>query len=314
MSLDPYPSPEKRDAELAYHAGRLGGTLETYGHSVQGRPLRAVHVPATRPTGASVLVCANIHGVEFISNRVATGFLAALPASGLLERASVWVAPCLNPDGYAKTWEVGGDAPLGQLRGNANGVDLNRNFPMPWGARPTKIPLAGSAAKGAATWRGPAPASEPEVRALVDLISEVRPHAGVGLHSFMGTLIQPRVRHWADHAAYGQLVRAFRAGQGPQARRYVRLAFPPLDVFTGEQEDYQHHVARCWSVCVETFTVWASARQARPAPTVFWRFNPTDPAPWVRQDVRGVAALLRAGLDIPRPPARPGADRVRADW
>ena len=94
----------------------------------------------------------------------------------------------------------------------------------------------------------------------------------------------------------------------------MRLAFPPLDVFTGEMEDYQHHVAQCWSVCLEIFTLLASARQRRPAPGVFWRFNPTDPAPWVAQDVPGIAAVLRAGLDMPRPPERPGAGDVRQHW
>jgi hypothetical protein len=312
--LSPYPSPARRNTELAYLTGLLGGEQVTYGHSVEGRPLVAAHIPSTQPSERSVLVCANIHGVEFIGNRVATGFLRLLPQLGLLERASVWVAPCLNPDGYARTWAEGGDAPLGALRCNARGVDLNRNFPLPWSARPTKMPFAGQSAPGAATDRGLAPSSEPEVSHLIALLERIRPHVGVNLHSFMGTLIQPRVRHLEDHRRYGQLTRALRAGQGPAARRYVRLAFPPLDVFTGEQEDYQHHVLRCWAACVESFTLSASARQRRATPTVFWRFNPIDPAPWVAQDVRGVAALLRTGLDLPRPPDRPGADEIRLTW
>lgn len=310
--LAPYPAPDKRDAELAYLVGRHGGTLRTYGHSVEGRPLHVAHIPAKRPTGQSVLVCANIHGVEFIGNRVALGFLRALPGLGL-ERADVWVAPCLNPDGYAQTWRQGGDAPLGTIRGNANGVDLNRNFPMPWGARPTRIPFAGADRPGAATYRGEAPASEPEVAAIIGLVEDIQPHVSVNLHSFMGTLIQPKVRHLADHQGYGRLVGALRAGQR-QTRGYVRLAFPPLDVFTGEMEDYQHHVARCWAVCLEIFTLRASALQRPPAPGVFWRFNPTDPAPWVAQDVPGIAAVLRAGLDMPRPPRRPGASALRPQW
>lgn len=312
--LSPYPSPEQRDTELAYLIGRLGGERVQYGVSVEGRPLWAAHIPARRPTERAVLVCANIHGVEFIGNRVAAEFLARLPELSLLERADVWVAPCLNPDGYARTWETGGDAPLAALRCNARGVDLNRNFPMPWGARPVTVPFAGASTPEAATYRGEAPASEPEVRHLLGLLERIRPHVGVNLHSFMGTVIQPRVRHLADHRSYGRLVRALRAGQGAGARRYVRLAFPPLDVFTGEQEDYQHHVLRCWAACVECFPVLASSRQARPAQTVFWRFNPSQPAPWILQDTRGVAAFLRAGLDMERPPDRPGAATVREAW
>ena len=297
----PYPSPKDRDAQIRATAARISGEVIQYGESVQGRPLLAIRKPGDGPT---VLVCANIHGIEYISAQVALRFAAtsALPAE-------VWVAPCLNPDAYAATWAAEGRGSLGALRKNARGVDLNRNFPMPWGATPSRIPGAGATDPAAATYRGPAPASEPEVSALIDLMREIDPWAGANLHSFMGTLIPPRVLHFTDHRAYADLAAAFRSGQSH--RRYRRLCFPPLDVFTGEQEDFQHHIGGTWAFCVETFTLLASLRQRRQHDALFWRFNPIDPEPWVESDARGVDAFLRAALSRPRPPKRPGATSRR---
>ncbi len=306
MPLSPYPSPEQRDRELRALAGRLRAEVVVLGHSVEGRPLLAVRRP--RPGAARVLVCGNIHGLEFISNRVAMGFLSRcddLPAE-------VWVVPCLNPDGYAATWAAGGQGTLAALRTNAHGVDLNRNFPMPWGARPVPLPGAGSLSPEAATWRGAAPASEPEVASIIALMERIDPVAGANLHAFFGAVIPPRVRTWQDHRAYVALAAALRSGQ-PRTR-YRRIAFPPLDVFTGEQEDYQHHVCRTWAVCVESFSAAASFRQHRKAPSLFWRFNPHDPAPWVDNDAGGLRAYFAAALQRARPLEREGARIVRRSW
>lgn len=71
----------------------------------------------------------------------------------------VWLVPALNVDGVAAG-----------TRWNANGVDLNRNFP--WG------------------WReddgGPAPLSEPESAAAVALIDRLQPDIVVWVHQPYG--------------------------------------------------------------------------------------------------------------------------------
>jgi predicted deacylase len=300
--LHGYLAPEARDAEARRLAERAGAELVRYGESVEGRPLLAVRVPSARSGAPAVLCGANIHGVELVGAAVALGLLEAL-ASGALPalrgEAEVWVVPAINPDGYARTWERAGVGRLAELRTNARGVDLNRNFPLPHGARLPHLPGAGSSRPGRATYRGPAPLSEPETRALDALLGRARFHAVLSLHSTMGTLIPARVLTRADLRGYGQLCRAFRAGQ--RRFRYRRLQTLVGDVFTGELEDHAHHGHRAWASCVEVFPILHSLRQHLRAPSLFWRFNPRRPEDYVANDVPGIAAFFSAALRMPRP-------------
>lgn len=304
-ALAPYPSPEAREAEFEASAAAVGAEVVPIGESVEGRPIRAVRVGAGQDE--RVLVCANIHGVEFISAKVALGFLEAMaepaePLKTLMARAEIWVVPCLNPDGYARTWSAGGSGALHVLRKNANGVDLNRNFEMP--AAPPRVLIdlggwrTGSDTPENPFYRGTAAFSEPESRAVRDLMNGRRFRAGVNLHSFMGSLIPPCVTRADDYTTYAALCRAYQSGQD---RRYFRLANRSLDIFTGEQEDYQHHVHGTWAICVEVFPVAASFRQHVFAPNTFWRFNPADPAPWIENEIGGLCAFFAAALDTPPP-------------
>jgi hypothetical protein len=299
--LAPYPSPVARETELDRLATAAGGSIETLGESVEGRPIRAARVGVAGSDAPALLVTANIHGPELISSLVSLGVLASI-ADGTWTGppdARVWVVPCLNPDGYARTWERSGRGTLAELRANAHGVDLNRNYPLPEGGRRWPLPGAGSPKPSAATYRGPTEASEPEVQALMALAERERFHAAAGLHSFMGRLIPARVTGRDAYRSYGALCRAF---AGAQTRsHYRRLSNRVFDVFTGEQEDWLHHQMACWAICVETFSVAASARQHLRAPSIFWRFNPREPEPWVASDVAGLGAYFRAAIDLPAP-------------
>lgn len=284
------------------------GDVETYGLSVAGRPLIAVRLPGVAAE-RTVAVTAGIHGIEHVGVAVALEVLRRGPLDG----ADLLVCPVLNPDGYARAAEADGGLGVATQRKNARGVDLNRNFPLPYGARPSWLPVAGSRDPASATYRGEAPLSEPETAALAALLRVHRPWASANLHSFMGTLITARVWERADWRGYTELGRAFRAGQGRRLG-YPRLASAVGDVFTGELEDWQHHALQCWGVCVEAFSVAESVRQHVRAPTAYWRFNPRDPGPVVQRDASGVRAMLIRALALPRPPERADAMEVRAAW
>ena len=72
-------------------------------------------------------------------------------------------------------------------------------------------------------------------------------------------------------------------------------------MFTGEQEDHQHHVHGTWALTIEVFPVTASLRQHLRAPSTFWRFNPRRPETWVENDVPGIVAFFLEALAL-----RPG--------
>ena len=301
--LAPYPSPERREALL----DELGSKAEivVYGESREGRPLRAVRIPSFAPGLPRVLCTANIHGPELIGCWMALELLQRLAVGSLeeravlRERAEVWIAPCLNPDGYARTWEAEGRGRLVDLRTNAAAVDLNRNFPPPAGKSTSNFPWAGSSRRGSANYRGPEPLSEPETAALDAHLGGQGFHASINLHSFMGTVIPARVTDRSHFATYKRLAGCFRAAQGQF--RYRRLSARRLDVYTGELEDHQHHNRGCWAMCAEIMTVGFSYRQHMWAPSLFWRFNPRDPDPWATNDIPAIRAYLLAALDVPRP-------------
>ncbi|MCB0392218.1 MAG: DUF2817 domain-containing protein [Bdellovibrionales bacterium] len=72
--------------------------------------------------------------------------------------------PCINPDGFAQNQRV-----------NANGVDLNRNFPSHnWSPE----------FKESRYYPGPYAGSEIEVQALIKLIANIRPRLIIYFHSW----------------------------------------------------------------------------------------------------------------------------------
>ena len=128
-----------------------------FGRSVQNVPL-TFYRRQVGENGARVLAVGCIHGDEFVGNRV-IDILRDLPLEGNID---LWTVRTINPDGQQL-----------RTRQNANGVDLNRNFPGNW----RKIGTPGS-------WQyaGTAAASEPEVAAIVKLGDLVKPDFVIWYH------------------------------------------------------------------------------------------------------------------------------------
>jgi len=125
------------------------------GHSVEGRQIRW-EVYGDGPDVCMII--ATIHGNE----AAGTPLLASLKAHlddhpDLLEGRSLVLVPVANPDGLAKG-----------RRHNVNGVDLNRNFPAD--------------NFQASRRHGPRALSEPEARALRDLVYRHNPARVVSIH------------------------------------------------------------------------------------------------------------------------------------
>lgn len=109
----------------------------------------------------------------------------------LLQSTELWFVLVANPDGYQYTFthdrlwrknlrDNNGDNQIGP----GDGVDPNRNFPEHWNYDDE----GSSSAPGSETYRGPAPASEPETQAMIGLFDDVDFPFMVNYHSF-GELI-----------------------------------------------------------------------------------------------------------------------------
>ena len=148
----------------------------TQGQSVQGRTLYLRDVidpdPRTR-----VLVVGGMHGDELSSTALALHWIqhaVAVPA-----QVHWRFIPALNPDGLMMR---------PAKRVNANGVDLNRNFPTPNWAHEAKIYWEKRTRKDPRRWPGPRPLSEPESRYLHDEMARFQPDLIVSIHAPYGLL------------------------------------------------------------------------------------------------------------------------------
>lgn len=142
--------------------------LQEFGRSVEEIPLR--YLPAQKET--RLLIFAAIHGEE-----PETTFLLSR-ALRKLKTAPDYVACVLtaNPDGI-----------LRGTRCNANGVDLNRNFPTAnWKPEKTHSRLVLEAPRETELSTGVSPASEPETQALIGLIQKLGVKKCVSLHAPFG--------------------------------------------------------------------------------------------------------------------------------
>jgi hypothetical protein len=166
------------------------------GQTVQGRSLRATTV-GSGPR--RVLWIGSIHGNEK-EGRVATAELPWLVrrTSGAESSVTLTILEDANPDGTAMN-----------VRGNANGVDLNRNFP------------ARNFRKN--RFHGGQPLSQPEARAVHDLIQQLEPHLVIVAHSW-------RDAHFINYdgpAAARTLAERFARLSGYPLRRSDQFAETP---------------------------------------------------------------------------------------
>ena len=128
------------------------------GHSVRGRAIRAWHMENAkegRNPGPTVVLIAAMHGNEGAPRQI----LRSLRGGKAIHGVDLWLVPVYNPDGLAA-----------HSRRNAHGVDLNRNYPYHW------ADLDGSYESG------PRPGSEPETRAMMRFLKDVKPDYVLSFH------------------------------------------------------------------------------------------------------------------------------------
>ncbi|WP_434741360.1 M14 family zinc carboxypeptidase [Micromonospora sp. SH-82] len=198
----PYSAPGGIRDELTATAARFPKLtkVETIGRSVQGKPILAVKVTRdarTTPDGQkpAVLYAGAQHAREWITpemtrrlmHHVLDNYGKDQEITRLVNSTELWFLPVINPDGYDHTFTPGNRLWRKNLRDNdgdgqitsVDGVDLNRNFDFKWG-----YDNEGSSPNPTSeTYRGTAPNSEPETKALDRLFKRVRFEYLLNYHS-----------------------------------------------------------------------------------------------------------------------------------
>lgn len=147
------------------------------GHSsVSGEPILLRDFPASQAGAPRVLVVGGIHGDELSSISIVFAWMRELKT--LTPQPFHWrITPSMNPDGLLRP-----DA----QRTNANGVDLNRNFPTPNWEEESRKYWVDRTHRNPRRYPGPEPLSEPESRWLFAEIEKFQPHVIVAVHAPYG--------------------------------------------------------------------------------------------------------------------------------
>ncbi|CAN5815322.1 hypothetical protein BH24ACT3_BH24ACT3_12690 [soil metagenome] len=325
---DPTPAGYHGPGDFEDEVDRLAASApnarrDEFGRSVECRPLVAMTIghPDRSPDPArpQAVVLAGIHGVEVISTELALRLLgeavAATPDSPpgrLLAKADLTIVACLNPDSRTASLASLGRRRLlnGAPRRNANGVDLNRNWPWPAGVRDHWLPISGTRSRRTPWCRGPHPLSEPETAAFAALVDARRPFALLNLHSTGRILTHPwssRPEPPADLDGFRRMAEAFRAAQ-PHTRyrwKQSRAWYPII----GSSNDWFYERHGTLALTVETSEEARTPRDdPRTARWFFWYANPVDVQHHLDNDAPGCWAALLAALDHRTSPtaARPG--------
>lgn len=298
-----------RIEELLRGAGARA-RLEARGKTVEGREIPLLHVAGVGRTPSETrpqaLLCANVHGNEVIASEAALAVLELLLepeprglAAELLELGDITVLPAVNLDSRAAASRalVEGKPWSASLRGNAHGVDLNRNFPFCEGAVDVWHPLAGTSRSWLPWYRGPESLSEPESTLLAEIATERPPLVSLNLHSTGGLFLYPyccRSEEPAKKEQFLAMGQAFRAAQGaePYTVKQARSWYTIL----GDMDDWLYDRFGTLAVTVElsrlNINLGSPAHLLR---TLGW-MNPPDPTETLVACVPAILAALCEGL------------------
>jgi carboxypeptidase T len=171
--------------------------LHEIGRSVEGRPLWALRIGERRGSARTVAFLGCHHAREWISvevpYRLAEHLLdnsSSQPVQGWLQQGEVWVAPMVNPDGHEHTRTENRLWRKNRRRnpGGSIGVDPNRNYGYMWG---TLDISTSSHVPSDETYVGPRAFSEPEVRAVRDLVASQFFGGVLSYHSYSQLILFP---------------------------------------------------------------------------------------------------------------------------
>lgn len=207
-------------------------SLETYGESLEKRPLLALKVtgPESKNNKPTILLTASTHGDELITVELLFGLLETLLTtyskdarlSHIVDNFQIYFIPVVNPDGYIRRERY------------ANGVDPNRDYPWP---------------------ESPAKTSNPCVKAIMDFYASHKIKASIDFHASGEMIMYP----WAytyeslpsfEESFFDQTTQKMASFNGYTHGQISKVIY----VAQGSSADYYHWKHHAWSLGIEVGT------------------------------------------------------------
>ncbi len=177
---------------------------QSVGTSIEGRNIWMVKIsdnPNVNENEEEVLFTALMHAREpqgmacvmYFMWHLLENYGSDAVVDFLIDNREIYFIPCINPDGYKyneMTNPNGGGMWRKNRRDNGNGtfgVDINRNFDYKWGFNN----IGSSPNPGSSTYRGTAPASEPETQTVQNFAINHNLTMTFNYHSVAGTFNFP---------------------------------------------------------------------------------------------------------------------------
>ena len=167
------------------------------GQSLEGEDIYAIKISDNAETEDStepnILFNGMHHSREVMTAEVTTDIVTYLTnnynkdsnVTKWVNNNEIYILPMLNVDGNKKVWQ-GNNMWRKNTRGGY-GVDINRNYPTDWNK------CRGSSGwRNSQTYRGSAPASEPETNVLMNFVSDIKPVFNISYHAYSELVIYPK--------------------------------------------------------------------------------------------------------------------------
>lgn len=264
--------------------------IHRVGESVMGRDLLFARI--RRETDDAVarprfMYTATMHGDETAGFVLMLRLIHFLVSSDgvrddvthLLDEVEIWICPNENPDG---TYRDNNETLTGATRGNANGVDLNRNYPNPL--------------------RGTPDPRQPETAAMITLtdslhfVMSANIHGGAELVNYPFDSWRSSVRTHTDHNWYDFISKEYAdtaqfyspAGYFTQLGGYTHGG--DWYVIYNSRQDYMNYYRSIREVTLEL------SRQKMLNPSLLpahWEYNYRSLMNYIRQSVYGISGRVR---------------------
>ncbi len=140
-----------------------------------------------------LLMCGAFHGLEGITSKILIKFMSEIYKNDIKPSISIYIVPCVNPDGVAiSTYgakcagvyqsfveKVGSD----KWQANARGVDINHNFDANWYVLHKLEVQNGITGPSNMRFGGEFPESELETKSIVKLCHKEKFDCAIAFHS-----------------------------------------------------------------------------------------------------------------------------------